>query len=169
MQLGDYAERLPVAVVHLRHGGAQLGQDEALPGEHQGARDPGGTQAEVWVQEEELEAPVSVPYTPTPHTHLHTLLHTLHSATRRASRSERPGGAQAEVWVQEEELEAPVGCTQHTPTPYTVLPLWCHQESIKERNNWAQAEIWVQKKLEGGRSRIPQHAAQVWFPCIRLV
>ena len=46
-------------MVHVRHGGAELGEDEALPGEHQGAGAAGGAQAAVRQQEEELETQVS--------------------------------------------------------------------------------------------------------------
>ena len=58
MQLVNPAVRALLAVVHVRHGRAQLGEDEALPGEHQGARAARRTQATVRVPTSQLEAPV---------------------------------------------------------------------------------------------------------------
>ena len=50
--------RALLAVVHVRHGRAQLGEDEALPGEHQGAGAARRPQATVRVPTPQLEAPV---------------------------------------------------------------------------------------------------------------
>ena len=58
VQLADPAVRALLAVVHVRHGRAQLGEDEALPGEHQGAGAARRTQTTVRVPTPQLEAPV---------------------------------------------------------------------------------------------------------------
>ena len=50
--------RALLAVVHVRHGRAQLGEDEAVPGEHQGAGAARRAQASVRVPSPQLEAPV---------------------------------------------------------------------------------------------------------------
>ena len=54
-----HAERGAVAVVYLRHCGAQLGEDEALPGEYQGTPATTWSETSVRQQAKKLEAEVS--------------------------------------------------------------------------------------------------------------
>ena len=49
MQLDHHVERVDLALVHIRHGWAELGEDETLPGEYQGER------AACWAETTERE------------------------------------------------------------------------------------------------------------------